>query len=144
MNDSATPSRTARIVDALAQAERIEQLIRDARDVELSDRPTASQLLDEAIAATRELPDLHELHAVGAFPTPAEFAEQLAGAGSIEIDLGELGGGASGLGAGLGEIPAASAGMTGLERGCGGGGARVWRGRWTRAVRGARCLAPPT
>ena len=44
MNDSATPSRTARIVDALAQADRIEQLIRDARDVELSDRPTASQL----------------------------------------------------------------------------------------------------
>ena len=65
MQDSATPSRTARIVDALAQAERIEQLIRDARDVELSDRPTASQLLDEAIAATRQLPDLHELHAVG-------------------------------------------------------------------------------
>ena len=84
MNDSATISRTARIVDALAQAERIEQLIRDARDIELSDRPTASQLLDEAIAATRELPDLHELHAVGAFPTPAEFAEQLAGAGSVE------------------------------------------------------------
>ena len=78
------PSRTARIVDALAQAERIEQLIRDARDVELSDRPTASQLLNEAIAATRELHDLHELHAVGAFPTPAEFAEQLAGAGSAE------------------------------------------------------------
>ena len=84
MHDSATISRTARIVDALAQADRIEQLIRDAHAVELSDRPTASQLLDEAIAATRQLPDLHELHAVGAFPTPAEFAEQLAGAGSDE------------------------------------------------------------
>ena len=82
MNDTATISRTARIVDALAQADRIEQLIRDAHAVELSDRPTASQLLDEAIAATRQLPDLHELHAVGAFPTPTEFAEQLAGAGS--------------------------------------------------------------
>ena len=65
MNDSATPSRTARIVDALAQAERIEQLIRDARDIEPHDRPAAAQALDEAIAATRELPDLHELHAVG-------------------------------------------------------------------------------
>ena len=82
MHDSATPSRTARIVDALAQADRIAQLIREARDIELSDRPTASQLLDEAIAATRELPDLHELHAVGAFPTPAEFADQLLDAGS--------------------------------------------------------------
>ena len=82
MNDTAAISRTARIVDALAQADRIEQLISDARDVELSDRPTASQLLDEAIAATRELPDLHELHAVGAFPTPAEFADQLLDAGS--------------------------------------------------------------
>ena len=84
MNDSATISRTAHIVDALAQADRIEQLIREARAVEPHDRPSASQLLDEAIAATRELPDLHELHAVGAFPTPAEFAEQLASAGSAE------------------------------------------------------------
>ena len=82
MHDSATISRTARIVDALAQADRIEQLIRDAHAVELSDRPTASQLLEEAIAATRQLPDLHELHAVGAFPTPAEFADQLLDAGS--------------------------------------------------------------
>lgn len=77
-------SRTARIVDAIEQAERIEQLISDARDIEPYDRPAAAQALDEAIAATRELPDLHELHAVGAFPTPAEFAEQLAGAGSVE------------------------------------------------------------
>ena len=82
MQDSATPSRTARIVDALAQADRIVDLIDEAAAVEASDRPAAAQALDEAIAATRELPDLHELHAVGAFPTPAEFAEQLAGAGS--------------------------------------------------------------
>ena len=54
----------------MEQAERIEQLIRNAHAVELSDRPTASQLLDEAIAATRQLPDLHELHAVGAFRHP--------------------------------------------------------------------------
>ena len=44
---------------------------RAARVVEQSDRPSASQLLDEAIAATRQLPDLHELHAVGAFPVSA-------------------------------------------------------------------------
>ena len=90
MHDTATISRTARIVDALAQADNIAQLISEARAVELHDRPSASQLLDEAIAATRELPDLHELHAVD-----------------------------RGLGAVLGEIPAASAGMTDLIlRGC--------------------------
>ena len=96
MQDNATPSRTARIVDALAQADRIVDLIDEAAAVEASDRPAAAQALDEAIAATRELPDLHELHAVGAFPTPAEFAEQLAGAGSAEIDRGELGSGRAG------------------------------------------------
>ena len=37
MHDTATISRTARIVDALAQADHIEQLIRDARDIELSE-----------------------------------------------------------------------------------------------------------
>ena len=36
MNDTAAISRTARIVDALAQADRIEQLIRDARAVDLN------------------------------------------------------------------------------------------------------------
>ena len=82
MQDAAAISRTARVVDALEQAERIEQLINDALAVERSDRPSASQLLDEAIAATRELPDLHELHPVGAFPTPAELADQLTDAGS--------------------------------------------------------------
>ena len=30
MHDTATPSRTARIVDAMEQADRIEQLIREA------------------------------------------------------------------------------------------------------------------
>ena len=77
MQDTAAISRTARVVDAQEQAERIEQLINDALAIERSDRPSASQLLDEAIAATRQLPDLHELHAVGAFPTPAELADQL-------------------------------------------------------------------
>ena len=107
MQDAAAISRTARVIDALEQAERIEQLINDAIAVERSDRPSASQLLDEAIAATRELPDLHELHPVGAFPTPAELAAQLTDAGSAEIDLSELGGGARGSSAGHGEIPAA-------------------------------------
>ena len=83
MQDTAAISRTARVVDALEQAERIEQLINDALAVEQSDRPSASQLLDAAIAATRQLP------AVGAFPTPAELADQLTDAGSAEIDLGE-------------------------------------------------------
>lgn len=83
MQDSAAISRTARVVDAQEQAERIEQLINDALAVERSDRPSASQLLDEAIAATREL------HPVGAFPTPAELADQLTDAGSAEIDLGK-------------------------------------------------------
>ena len=85
MQDTAAISRTARVVDALEQAERIEQLISDALAVERSDRPSASQLLDEAIAATRQLPDFHELHAVGAFPTPAELADQLIDAGSDEM-----------------------------------------------------------
>ena len=87
MQDTAAISRAARVVDALEQAERIEQLISDALAVERSDRPSASQLLDEAIAAPRELPGLHELHAVGAFPTPAELADQLADAGSAEMPL---------------------------------------------------------
>ena len=85
MQDTAAISRSARVVDAIEQAERIEQLINDAIAVEQSDRPSASQLLDEATAATRGLPDLHELHAVGAFPTPAELAGQLTDAGSAEM-----------------------------------------------------------
>ncbi len=85
MQDTAAISRTARVVDAQEQAERIEQLISDALAVERSDRPSASQLLDDAAAATRELPDLHELHPVGAFPTPAELADQLTDAGSAEM-----------------------------------------------------------
>ena len=86
MQDSAAISRTARVVDAQEQAERIEQLISDALAVERSDRPSASQLLAAAAAAaTRELPDFHELHPVGAFPTPAELADQLIDAGSAEM-----------------------------------------------------------
>ena len=81
MQDTAAISRTARVVDAIEQAERITQLISDARDIEPYDRPAAAQALDEAITATRQLPDLHELH-----------ASELAGTGSAEIDLDELGG----------------------------------------------------
>lgn len=77
-------SDQAKLAAAIEQAARIVELIDEARDVEPHDRPAAAQALAAAIAATRELPDLHELHAVGAFPTPAEFAEQLAGAGSPE------------------------------------------------------------
>ena len=110
MQDTAAISRSARVIDALEQAARIEQLINDAIAVERSDRPSASQLLDEAIAAPRELPDLHELHPVGAFPTPAELAAQLTDAGNAEIDLSELGDGARGPSAGHCEIPAAGRG----------------------------------
>ena len=77
-------STPAELAAAIEQAARIVELIDEARDVEPHDRPAAAQALDAAIAATRELPDLHELHAVGAFPTPAEFAEALAAAGSAE------------------------------------------------------------
>ena len=42
MQDTATISRTARVVDAIEQAERITQLISDARDIEPYDRPAAA------------------------------------------------------------------------------------------------------
>lgn len=69
---SSTPQQ---ITSAITEAERIGRMVEQAQTLYTIDRRAAAELLEEITEAVGNLPDLHELHAVGAFPSPAEFAD---------------------------------------------------------------------